>query len=217
MPYVEGIDIWAGSSIHPIDWNAVVQAGIEFCIVRAGHCTSPDGKLAAHLQAAQSAGLITGVYWGGWPDSDAATQAKALAAVAEGVDMPAALDIEVEHGKSPKEVVAWMRTFVDAYEQTAGSPAMIYSYPFFVRAIAAAMTDDDRDYFAARELWLAAYTDAKAATTKYPPKAPAPWESWRIWQYGGDVNHSAVAGVAGACDRSVFMGTTDDLKAWLGI
>lgn len=66
------------------------------------------------------------------------------------------------------------------------------------------------------ELWVPWYGRAAAPRLPVGPAGqPAPWPSWRLWQFAGNSAHPGrVVGIDGAVDLNRFRGDEDELARW---
>ena len=66
------------------------------------------------------------------------------------------------------------------------------------------------------ELWVPWYGRSTAPRLPVGPAGePAPWGSWRLWQFAGSAAHPGrVAGIDGAVDLNRFRGDEDALRSW---
>lgn len=209
-----GIDL---SAANPEDAGRIAP-GIRF-----GHCkvsegsTYRDPKFAAHARAYTERGIPWSAYhvWrfnGRPPEEQAEFFLRNMRVFPTEWSLPLVFDVETEHGASPAARVEHLIKGLRYVRSAVKRCPMLYTYPSYWAGLGAAGLAEE---FAEYDLWLAAYTDARAATTKYPPKDPKPWAARRLWQFGGDVNGSKLEGVRGYVDQSVFEGDEDAFAAWV--
>lgn len=72
---MKGIDVSAWQ--ENIDWPAVKEAGIEFCIVKLGEGCRLDSSFVVHINAAVDSNLKVGIYYYARATSEGAAQAEA--------------------------------------------------------------------------------------------------------------------------------------------
>jgi len=174
-----GIDV--SSNNGHVDWASVAQAGFTFAYARAtlGR-ESNDETFEAMRQGAKAHGLRFGAYHLPYPgNSSAQQQAQHFLSVAKPQpgDLLPAIDIENKNPPdtgeaklSTSELVAWLRAWLAAVEESVGAKPVIYTNPSWwaSRLQHADLTD--------HPLWLAHYTDGQ-------PTIPGPWNAFAIWQH----------------------------------
>jgi len=209
-----GIDL---SAANPETAARTVEAPVRFgyCKVSEG-CTYRDPKFVAHAEGYMSRGIPWGAYhvWrfnGRPPEAQAEFLLENMRAFPTEWSLPLVLDVETEHTLSPEVRFAHLIKGLREVRSAVRRRPTLYTYPAYWAGLGVRGKDPE---FAEYDLWLAAYTDARAATTNYPPKTPAPWARRRVWQFGGDVNGSKLAGVNGYVDQNVFEGTEEEFSAW---
>lgn len=200
-----GVDV--SGHQHPggiaIDWKSVQRDGQSFAFVKAseGEGWSND-YLAQDAKQAANSGLKVGTYHYARPSKDARTQARHYAAKVAQINdhsLPPVLDIEVAEGKTPEQLAAWTRTFLNEFESQSGRKPMIYTYRYF-------WTHDmaNTKQFAEYPLWLAAYQT----------QAPEPvggWNTIDFWQRSGS---GRIGGIVGDVDLNLFNGDNAQLDAF---
>ncbi|MDO5730440.1 glycoside hydrolase family 25 protein [Corynebacterium sphenisci] len=203
-----GVDVskWQHPSPGSIDWAKVAAAGRSFAIIKA---TDGDSGTSPHFAAdsakAHAAGLVIGAYHMGRPGKPARAQADefiaALAAQPAGAaTLPPVLDLEYTDGRSPAQIAAWAREFLDRVAERTGRTPMIYTFRWFWD-VEMAGTEDFRDH----PLWLAAYQSTA------PTALPGGWERITVWQTSGS---GRVDGVVTPVDLNTFNGDEAALRAW---
>ena len=205
----EGLD--SSSWQHPhgagVDWHAAGAAGQTFAFIKATEGTGPANRYyEADVEQARAAGMAVGSYHKARPAMDPVGQAQAFATRLQSVggpQLPPVLDIEVDEGKNPQELIDWTRTFLTELERLTGRAPIIYTYRYF-------WIDrmGNTPLFAEYPLWLAEYG-------VHEPTQPmiGGWSQWLFWQRA---DNGRVPGFAGDVDLNVFAGTRDDLAGWLG-
>ena len=186
-----------------IDWHEVKTDGQSFAVVKASEGTDWVNDFAAEdVDKAAAAGLKVGAYHYARPGMDARAQARHFADQLKnfpGSSLPPVLDIEVDEGKSPKELTASTHDFLDELESRSGQKPMVYTYPYFWLHNMGNATD-----FAQYPLWLAAYQNTA-------PKPVGGWSELAMWQRTGT---GRVGGITGNVDLNVFNGTPDQLTGF---
>jgi GH25 family lysozyme M1 (1,4-beta-N-acetylmuramidase) len=110
-------------------------------------------------------------------------------------------DLEDASGTQPQAEYAleWEETI----RAGGGAYAGIYSYPNFIQV----HLQDQR--LATRNLWLASYPNTPPQPTDAWPPAPAPWTTYRAWQFSGGI---VVPGI-GWVDGNYFNGTAEEFMS----
>lgn len=174
-----GIDV--SSNNGHVDWARVAQAGFTFAYARAtlGR-ESNDEAFQAMRQGAKSHGLRFGAYHLPYPgNSSAQQQAQHFLTVAKPQpgDLLPAIDVEEKNPPdtgeaklSTSQLVAWLRAWLAAVEESVGAKPVIYTNPSWWSS---RLQHAD---LSRHPLWLAHYTEGQ-------PTIPAPWKSYAIWQH----------------------------------
>lgn len=196
-PTTPGIDV----SYHQdkIAWARVRKAGIRFAFIRVSDGTTfDDPRFSENWAEAKKARVLRGAYQFFRPDESAVAQADLLIAAIkrEPGELAPAIDVEVTGGKSPAQIAAAIRTWVERVRTKLGVEPIVYTSPAFWRD-AVGGADLSR-----QPLWVAHYTEGC-------PRVPAPWTSWRFWQHS---KTGKVPGIKGPVDLDVFAGTLDELR-----
>lgn len=183
-----------------VDWKKVKAAGHDFAFIKATEGTGyTNPTFRREWPEMKAAGLIRGAYHFGRPKTDARAQARYFLHVISGWDegdLPPVLDIETSDGLPASRVRAWVAEFVDEVRKHTGVSPIIYTGGPFWRASVGSTSSFGCP------LWLAAYVrDPK-------PYVPGAWKAYSFWQY---TSSARVPGIGGACDMSVFNGTSDQL------
>jgi len=212
---VTGIDVSSHDhSLRPIDWPAVAASGTRFAYIKAteGH-TYTNPYFAADSAAARAAGLLVGAYVFGRPDlGDPVGQARYFVAQSKwtpdtGTLVPF-LDVEWPYGAlhlpacwglTPAQMVAWIRAFVTEVATEIGRRPMIYTNTNWWNPC----TGNDAS-FGDYPLNIAGYT-------KSPPRLPAGWSTFTVWQHAAGENAEA-----GNYDKDVFNGDVLALRTLAG-
>ena len=196
-PTTPGIDV----SYHQdkIHWPRVRKAGIRFAFIRVSDGTTvEDPRFDENWAGAKQAHVLRGAYQFFRPEQSATAQADLLiAALArDGGELAPVIDVEATGGKSPAQIAAAIKVWVERVRSRLGVEPMIYTSPEFWRDRVGGAD------FANQPLWLAHYT-AEC------PRVPAPWNAWTFWQYS---KTGRVSGIQGDVDLDVFAGTIDELR-----
>lgn len=202
MNFVHGVDV---SDYQPgISWPAVRAAGYSFAIAKATEGTgNTQATFHTNLAGVRVSGMTFGAYhFLDWLE-DPVAQAQHFLSVysPRPGDLPPTLDCEACTVGSAA-AVAQVSGFIDEVEKhLKGARCLLYmSYSFAGDSL------QGGSGFAGHPLFVAAYSE-----TAEPP-VPAAWSHATIWQWN-DTGH--VSGIAGDVDLDRFVGTLDDLKAFV--
>jgi lysozyme len=183
-----------------VDWQAVQENGIAFAFVKATEGrTWVDDFFAQNWKEMKRVGILRGAYHFFLPDRDATEQANHFLQTVrlETGDLPPVLDLEVDRGVKPADILQGAKAWLNRVEQAIQRQPMVYTYPSFWKDTLGNPTD-----LADYPLWIAHYT------TQPQPIVPGGWSDYTFWQH---TEKGMVAGVRGACDRDRFNGSTQDL------
>lgn len=208
MP-VLGIDV----SHHngPVDWAAVAVSPAKFAYLKATDGqTYTDPTFASHWAAIGQTALLRSAYHFARPSPNldtALAQAEFFAATVDAQAprvLPPALDVEVDGGCSPSQVVSWVRMFISHAEQLMRRELMIYTGQFWRGTLGDPIVPE----LGTRMLWIPRYGSQE-------PDLPKTWARWDIWQFTDGVRGAAQAipGVTGAVDCDRWRGTLEELQA----
>ena len=113
MP-VLGIDV--SHNNDQVDWTAVAGSDVKFAFIKATEGSSiVDARFDENWTALGETHLLRGAYHFARPGSDPETQAAHFAAVVgqrTWSTLPPALDLEVDGGLPPAQVVQWAVAFI---------------------------------------------------------------------------------------------------------
>lgn len=168
-----------------IDFNAVAAQDIKFCIIKGAEGNKGiDPNLNKNLAGCKAAGILTGVYSflyplptiPSQPTRDPKWQAQKHFEAAQGelgfIDLEwSAPQDWSKWGQSASQICDWTLTYLEEYTRLNGKVPVLYSYPYFIKAI-----KPPQD-FANYPLWIASYQNT--------PAIPAPWTDWVMWQNTG--------------------------------
>ena len=110
-------------------------------------------------------------------------------------DLPPVLDIEVEDGRSKKEIVHAVKQWLALAEKKYGVKPIIYTNLNFYKATLAGHFDE-------YPMWIARYSNREPILDY--------GNSWTFWQYG---NRGKIPGIEGDVDLNVFNGSLEELDA----
>jgi len=200
----KGIDVSRHQNL--IDWTKVAADGNSFVFIKATEGGDwVDVNYRSNLIGARSAGLLTGAYHFFRPRTAVQLQidnfCRTVGSLKSG-DLPPVLDIEVpeEWDSIPvPQRLEMVLTWLKGVEMRLGAKPIVYLSPSFARDV---MKHDSR--LAPYPLWIAHYTNAAS------PRVPAPWSTWKFWQYS---ETGVVPGIVGNVDLNRFAGTPEQLRA----
>lgn len=228
-----GVDVWSGYGL--IDWGAAYRAGVRFAYIKASEGNEErrnDRSFKRNVEAAKGAGVFVGAYHVPWPlppradrpGRSPAEQAERAFRVSEGLgqgvgELPLVADAEWpevgEWGKwgcSAQQIGEWLQEFCARATALWGRPPVIYTYPFWWKALAASA---DVSWAEDLHLWIANYkhNGDGLPPAHVKPELPKPWKEWLFWQYSAEGSGARVPGIP-ACplDRDAFSGSFDDLR-----
>jgi GH25 family lysozyme M1 (1,4-beta-N-acetylmuramidase) len=199
---VLGIDV---SSYQPNnDWTRILAGGYSFAFIKATEgATIVDGEFAKNWANSKSAGVPRGAYHFFRASADPVLQAQHfLSVMPSDWNLAPVLDLEVTDGQTAAIVIARAKQWLDYVEARCAVQPIVYTGLGFMDQIG------NPSLFANYPLWAAQYWQ-----NPYPAQVK-PWSAtgWTFWQYS---DAGQVPGVTGACDVSVFNGSSAQLKAML--
>ncbi|NIJ14865.1 GH25 family lysozyme M1 (1,4-beta-N-acetylmuramidase) [Saccharomonospora amisosensis] len=184
---------WQGD----VDWPSAREGGARFVYVKATEGTGYRNEhFTQQYNGSYEVGMLRGAYHFARPDvSGGGEQAEYFVAGGggwspDGRTLPGALDMEYNphgdacYGKSPAQLVAWIKAFSDTYTRSTGTAPVIYtSTSWWQRCTGGSAAFGDTN-----PLWLARYA---------PEIGPLPpgWGTHTIWQFSdsgrlpGDQNY----------------------------
>ncbi|MGB3442292.1 MAG: GH25 family lysozyme [Actinophytocola sp.] len=209
--YVRGIDVSKWQHDTPINWSQVAGSGVRFVGVKATEGNYNRQEFySSDMTGAQAAGMYSYAYHFATPnDSGALEQADYFLDYAgftpNGATLRPALDIEANpydtandcYDKTPAQLVAWIREFVDEIKRRTGVEPLIYTVASFWRDCVG-----NSAAFASYPLWVASYATS--------PVLPGGWSDWELWQYSQSVT---VPGITGPVDGNYVRGGEEALAA----
>lgn len=190
-PTTRGIDV--SYFQNTVAWRRVRQAGIQFAFIRVSDGTTvSDPRFADNWSGARRVGVLRGAYQYFRPDESAVAQADLLIAAIrrDPGELPPVIDVETDGGKSPAQVEARVRAWVDRVRSQLRVEPIVYTGPEFWRRGTGGAD------LSSQPLWIAHYT-------RNCPTVPAPWKRWTFWQH---TDRGAVPGIEGPVDLNLFAG-----------
>jgi lysozyme len=194
---VHGIDVSHFQDV--IDWKrlmAVTTYGdtirFNFVYIKATQgMILEDEMFEENWEDARDQHVVRGAYHYFLPDKNAGLQADnfILNVKLKPGDLPPAVDIEEARGKSKKEIIEGLKTFIQKIEEHYGVKPIIYSNLNFIEDY---LSDDFKDY----PFWISHF---------YEDELPADENiHWLFWQHS---NKTDLLGINGNVDADVFNGT----------
>ncbi len=219
-----GMDV----SLHrgkKVDFQKAAAAGVRFCYIRAGSSkTRKDPNFDHNFAEAGKAGMLRGIYYYQYPESEAKVfddpadktpegQARRFAGLLEKeAELGAVLDVE-QAGLPLEEV----KRFVDAFQKhdPYERPITIYtSWGFWSKPNGYA--GKAVEWASKHPLWVAHHTHGKKLvepTDQFKVLFPRPWKQFGVHQwtrFGGSI----VDHVDEILDLNYFAGSETDLLEW---
>ncbi|MDB4953725.1 MAG: uncharacterized protein JWO36_1294 [Myxococcales bacterium] len=201
-PTVKGIDVsyYQGT----INWAQVKASGVAFAFIRVSDGSFQDPNFATYWAGSRAAHVIHGAYHFFRPALDPIVQADAFLAklgTMKADDLPPVLDVEAADGKTPAQVAAGVKAWVNHVKTKLGRPPIIYTGKYFWQDSVGGVN------LTSSPLWHAQYTTAAC------PDIASPWTDWAIWQYSSS---GSVPGISGNVDVDHWNGDRASFDAFLG-
>lgn len=232
-----GIDV---SRWQPtVDWALLKSVGIQFVFIKATQGNySVDTMLRKHLDGANNAGMIIGLYHWNDPLVPAEAQARFFINNIQGLKYHMVVnDVEQfwadwqEWGQGnitkyidPGTISNNAKAILDYWKANLNVPAILYTRASFIHGFARPMLSWVGNY----PLWLAhyPYNTTKVTTTwdifksQYPPSIPGPsmpsgTTKWTFWQFTGD--KFLLPGVSTVVDVNYFNGDLTALRQFVNL
>ncbi|MFE0422810.1 lysozyme [Streptomyces sp. NPDC058953] len=179
----EGVDV--SSHQGNVNWSALWSSGVRWAFVKATEGTYyKNPYFAQQYNGSYDIGMVRGAYHFATPDTaSGAAQADYFVDNGggwsrDGKTLPGALDIEWNpygaacYGKTPAQMVSWIRDFLNRYRARTGRHPVIYTATSWWSQC----TGNYSGFGADNPLWIARYN-----TT--PGTLPAGWDFYTMWQY----------------------------------
>lgn len=207
---VHGVDIskWQdapSTPIHP-DFKKMKAAGAEFVICKASQATFTDPEYLEYMKNAKAAGMIRGAYHYLDGTKSGVEQANYFCSLIANdmPDLPPIVDYE-ESKNVPSGDITRLKDFCEVVKaKTKRTPIIYTGFGYWVPY---GSTDP---YWLQYDLWVANWY-------VITPKIPAPWTSYKLWQYSAKGDGLAFGVESLQIDLDVFNGTLDQLKAYCNI
>lgn len=232
-----GVDVSAWQ--EKVDWQVLKAGGVDFALVKASQGSQQkDARFKQHLDGAQAAGLLSGVYHWCDPTCRVENQINNFMSAVAGLSFDfCALDVEqywcswqewsqhqITRKLTPRQISTSALDTATAIRERTGKPTLIYTRASFVSDYARPMLEWLSDW----DLWLAFYPfdrgrvqlewSALAPILQHLPGSPLLPEGcreWKFWQISGD--KFVLPGCNSALDLDLFQGSLADLRAWCGL
>lgn len=192
------------TTMFGVDFQKMKAVGSKFVLIRAGQNKWGDKAFRFNWTEAKRAGLLRGSYW--FYDSRVSPkeQAKLWVSMHDGDlgEMELWADYEeIYNGKYSN----WghFYDFLEAVKSFApGKKIGIYTGYYYWMEKTQLISKSQKEYFKQYSLWLAAYNLSG-------PIVPAPWTSWKFWQFTSNGN-GALFGVESLdIDLNYYSGTLE--------
>ena len=210
MNFAKGIDVsrWQDDKSTPqrMNFSMAVDQGTEFVFIKASQSIWADRDILYNWDSARRAGLLRGAYHFLTWDTSPERQAEFMWGLLESDpgELPMVVDYEW-WANNPPNASTILRKFVARLKAISGKTPMIYTSDGYWRGdkIAWSLTQEC-------DLWVASYRNEP------PPRMPAGWSNWRIWQWTSKGDGWAHGAESRELDLNYFNGTSEELRAWAG-
>jgi len=199
---MNGIDVSRYDGV--IDWPNI-QPGLSFVWIKATDGLGPDAMYAKNIPGARASSIpLVGSYHFFQPDDDPQKQCDNFVATANipSGDLRPMVDAESQKHRALTPADAdTLGTLLGLLQAKLGYYPVLYTSP----GSWAAMNNPSSGggfQFANCPLWIARYTSDP------DPGTPAPWATWRIWQYS---ETGSVAGITGDVDLDRSLDDLSDI------
>lgn len=210
------------------DWSVVKSTGkIDFVYAKATDGISKkDQQFQYNWLGLKEAEILRGSYHFFQPGQDPIKQAESHFSVVgelEWDDLPPMADIEIAgpKGMSGAEYAKVSRAYIEKVEELFHRKVVVYTGGPIFNASTKGAAEEDLEFIADRELWLAAYV---LNPDKYVPEA---WskrgKTWSIWQKSGDFDYTGkkgtgyrIEGINAIVDFNVTQGVATDMYEFIG-
>ncbi|GAA2101183.1 lysozyme [Streptomyces albiaxialis] len=179
----EGVDV--SSHQGNVAWRTLRKSGVKWAYVKATEGKSyRNPYFAQQYNGSYKSGMIRGAYHFATPNtSSGATQANYFVKHGggwskDGKTLPGVLDIEYNpygstcYGKSSRQLVSWIRDFLNRYKARTGRQAVIYTSTNWWKRC----TGNYGGFASRHPLWVARYASSVGPL-------PAGWKFHTMWQY----------------------------------
>lgn len=232
-----GIDVSRWQS--KVDWSLLKSNGVEFVFIKATQGNyMTDQMMIKHVEGANKAGMIIGMYHWCDPTVNAEAQASYFMNAISGLPYKMlSADVEQQwadwkewsNGRvtkivSPAVISQNAKAVVDACMKSTKAPVVVYTRASFINTYA----KPAQSWLSKYPLWLAHYpyksstvrTTWQDFTAAYKPSIagpalPAGSTKWTFWQFTGD--KFILPGCDTLLDINYFNGEMADLRKFVGL
>ncbi len=233
---INGLDLCDIQDVTPINTKKLVDAGFDFVYVKSSQYSRiKNARYDSLVERLKDAGLKVGAYHFCSHDTDPVKQVQFFHRACGGLgskpgELPPMLDWEYctprNYTPHPDHCVKWIETAAaeatrlwypdNAYRVVPRYP-VVYTYPNYSSSHQPALQASQVG------MYPLCYASYSSNYLKLPPedhvsyhRVPLPWLQPRLTQYSGDKG-VPVPGIAGACDRQLFIGSSGDWAEFLGL
>ena len=220
--YARGIDVsrWQGA----IDWDDRALGPIEFAIVKLSDGVTEAARAQQHLLGVRGTTILPGVYHLWQAGLDGAEQARAmLAALPEWYGrgcLPPALDAEtsqIDGAPLPADDVASMLAWAEVVRAELGVVRpLLYVSSRGIWHLERALPGCTIPLAQTYDIWVCDYDriqdDVPAPGER--PDVPAPWSTWRLWQYTSSLAGRRYGAHSSRLDGDLYHGSERELARW---
>ena len=192
--------------IGRVNFDKMHLNGADFVICRAGQRTWPDPLFKEYW--INSKGVMPrGSYWFYDSRENPKRQAELwLSLLGKDLgELPLQADFEDRYS-GPYGGWKNLYDFMERMKVLTGEKTqMVYTGPSYWKEFG-----QDAPYWLQYELWIANYKTSK-------PIVPAPWKTWRLWQFTAAGDGRAYGVESNGIDLNYFNGTKAEFEAWAGM
>jgi len=232
-----GIDVSRWQS--KFDWALLKSNGVEFVFIKATQGNyMTDQMMVKHVEGANKAGMIIGLYHWCDPTVDAVAQAEYFLNAVSGLPYKMiSADVEQQWGDwkewsngrvtkivSPSVISQNAKTILETWAKRTKIPLIVYSRASFINTYA----KPAQSWLPKYPLWMAHYpynsttvrtTWQNFSSTYKPsiagPALPSGSSKWTFWQFTGD--KFILPGCESLLDINYFNGELIDLQKFAGV
>jgi GH25 family lysozyme M1 (1,4-beta-N-acetylmuramidase) len=212
MIYGNDISAWNrddNTTNGDVDFFKMMSAGGRYCFFRAFFALAQDVDFTFYWQHAKEAGLPRGAYYFPLKQYDIVKQTQKFIDLLkpDKGELPPVIDIEVYKGEVPTGIQ--IKTAIKMIFTQLGVQPIIYTGFYSWRDGVVGSNDP---YFAKCDLWIANYNNRPLK----PSDIPAPWTTWKFWQFGEGKSKGLAHGVESLdIDEDWFNGSETEFQAYL--
>lgn len=211
--YTPIVDIskWQGD----VDFATMRAAGVELVMMRLSIGDQTDVRFSDNYAGARAAGLRVGVYHAVKPSISVAAQWTRIVDSLAGraLDVPLALDCEVEDGQNPSTIATVIEGLAQKYALLFGEYPLIYT-----RATWWNVWTIYKPIFKLCPLWVARYFSGEHPWNDAPDTMrPRDWNTFALWQFSADGNGLGAAYGVESDDIDLNKGGAETLAGTLAL